>query len=70
MSTANSVFVIVTVNLSQKILFEIPILYHIMAKCCIKPNPNVLWAYKKELGFSRWTFDHFWWSFGLIYIKH
>lgn len=43
-----SLFVIV----GEKSRDQVVTLYHILAKTQIKAKPNVLWCYKKELGFS------------------
>ncbi|KAJ9598236.1 hypothetical protein L9F63_011057, partial [Diploptera punctata] len=31
---------------------QVVILHHMLSKACVKARPNVLWCYKKELGFS------------------
>lgn len=49
------------VALKQRALFvivgdqgknQVVILHHMLSKAAVKSRPNVLWCYKKELGFS------------------
>ncbi|ESO08081.1 hypothetical protein HELRODRAFT_110320 [Helobdella robusta] len=47
-SNHRSMFVVV----GDKGRDQIPILYHIMVKATVQSMPEVLWAYKKDLGFS------------------
>lgn len=35
-------------------IFQVVILHHMLSKAAVKARPNVLWCYKKELGFSRY----------------
>lgn len=37
---------------------QVVILHHILSKASYKARPNVLWCYKKELGFSRFAYLH------------
>ncbi|TRY75386.1 hypothetical protein TCAL_06345 [Tigriopus californicus] len=43
-----SIFVVV----GDKGRDQVPILHHMLAKTAVKARPNVLWCFKKELGFS------------------
>ena len=31
---------------------QVPILHHMLTKSAVKSRPNVLWCFKKDLGFS------------------
>ena len=44
-----SLFVVV----GDKARDQVPLLHHMLSKATVKARPNVLWCYKKELGFSR-----------------
>lgn len=34
------------------VVFQVVILHHMLSKACVKARPNILWCYKKDLGFS------------------
>ncbi|CAB3408570.1 unnamed protein product [Caenorhabditis bovis] len=38
--------------IGDKARYQVPIIYHILSKSVVAARPNVLWCYKKELGFS------------------
>ena len=43
-----SMFVVV----GDKVRDQVVLLHHMLSKATVKARPNVLWCYKKELGFS------------------